>query len=44
MKENNIKTDCRKKCKLEDMLKEYISKVDAIDKLYRKTTDLENLI
>ena len=44
MKKNNIKTDCRKKCKLEDMLKEYISKVDAIEKLYRKTTDLENLI
>ena len=44
MKENNIKTDCRKKCKLEDMLKEYISKVDAIEKLYRKIADLEHLI
>ena len=44
MKENNTKTDCRKKWKLEDMLKEYISKVDAIEKLYRKIADLENLI
>ena len=44
MKENNIKTDCRKKCKLEDMLKEYISKVDAIENLYRKIANLENLI
>ena len=43
-KENNIKTDCRKKWKLEDMLTEYISKVDAIEKLYRKIADLENLI
>ena len=38
MKEN------RKKCKLEDMLTEYFSKVDAIEKLYRKIADLENLI
>ena len=44
MKENNTKTDCRKKWKLEDMLTEYVSKVDAIEKLYRKITDLENLI
>lgn len=44
MKENNTKTDCRKKWKLEDMLTEYISKVDAIEKLYRKIADLENLI
>lgn len=44
MKENNIKTDCRKKCKLEDMLTEYASKVDAIDKLFHKIADLENLI
>ena len=44
MKEYNIKTDYIKKWKLEDMLTEYISKVDAIEKLYRKTTDLENLI
>ena len=44
MKENNIKTDCRKKYKLEDMLTEYVSKVDAIEKLYRKIADLENLI
>ena len=29
---------------LEDTLKEYMSKVDAIEKLCRKTTDLENLI
>ena len=43
-KENNIKTDCRKKWKLEDMLTEYISKVDAIKKLYRKIADLKNLI
>ena len=44
MKENNTKTDCRKKWKLEDMLTEYISKVDAIEKLYRKNTGLKNLI
>lgn len=44
MKENNTKADCRKKWKLEDMLTEYISKVDAIEKLYRKIADLENLI
>ena len=44
MKENNIKTDYIKKCKLEGALTEYISKVDAIEKLYRKTTDLENII
>lgn len=44
MKENNTKTDCGKKWKLEDMLTEYISKVDAIEKLYRKIADLENLI
>ena len=44
MKENNIKTDYIKKCKLEGALTEYISKVDAIEKLYRKITDLENLI
>ena len=29
---------------LKGTLTEYISKVDAIEKLYRKTTDLENLI
>ena len=29
---------------LKDTLTEYFSKVDAIEKLYRKTTDLENLI
>ena len=29
---------------LKDTLTEYISKVDAIEKLCRKTTDLENLI
>lgn len=29
---------------LKDTLPEYFSKVDAIEKLYRKTTDLENLI
>lgn len=33
-----------KENKLEDMLTEYISKVDAIEKLYRKITGLENLI
>ena len=27
-----------------DMLTEYVSKVDAIDKLFRKIADLENLI
>lgn len=36
-------TDYIKKCKL-NTLKEYMSKVDAIDKLYRKIADLENLI
>lgn len=44
MKENNIKTDSIKKYKLEDMLTEYVSKVDAINKLFRKIADLENLI
>ena len=29
---------------LKDTLTEYFSKVDAIEKLYHKTTDLENLI
>ena len=29
---------------LKDTLTEYISKVDAIEKLYRKIADLENLI
>ena len=29
---------------LKDTLTEYFSKVDAIEKLYRKTTDLENII
>ena len=29
---------------LKGTLTEYISKVDAIEKLYRKTTDLENII
>ena len=29
---------------LKGTLTEYISKVDTIEKLYRKTTDLENLI
>lgn len=29
---------------LKDMLKEYISKVDAIEKLYRKIAGLKNLI
>ena len=43
MKEHNIKTDYIKKWK-SNALKEYVSKVDAIEKLYRKTTDLENLI
>ena len=43
MKENNIKTDYIKKWK-SNALKEYISKVDAIEKLYRKIADLENLI
>ena len=37
-------TDYIKKCKLEDTLTEYISKAEAIEKLYRKTTELENLI
>ena len=31
-------------CKLKGALTEYISKVDAIEKLYRKIADLENLI
>ena len=43
MKEHNIKTDYIKKWK-SNALKEYISKVDAIEKLYRKIADLENLI
>ena len=43
MKENNIKTDYIKKWK-SNALKEYVSKVDAIEKLYRKIADLENLI
>lgn len=33
-----------KEWKLEDALTEYISKVEAIEKLYHKTTDLENII
>ena len=36
-------TDYIKKWK-SNALKEYVSKVDAIEKLYRKITDLENLI
>ena len=43
MKENNIKIDYIKKWK-SNALKEYVSKVDAIEKLYRKIADLENLI
>ena len=43
MKEHNIKTDYIKKWK-SNALKEYVSKVDAIEKLYRKIADLENLI
>ena len=31
-------------CKLKDALTEYMSKADAIDKLFRKIADLENLI
>ena len=31
-------------CKLKDALTEYMSKADAIEKLYRKIADLENLI
>ena len=37
-------TDYIKKCKLEGALTEYISKVEAIEKLFRKIADLENLI
>ena len=33
-----------KECKLKDALTEYMSKADAIDKLFRKIADLENLI
>ena len=36
--------DYIEKRSLKGALTEYISKVDAIEKLYRKTTDLENLI
>ncbi len=36
--------DYIEKRSLKGALTEYISKVEAIEKLYRKTTDLENLI
>ena len=36
--------DYIEKRSLKDTLTEYFSKVDAIEKLYRKTTDLENII
>ena len=44
MKENNIKTDYVKKCKLEGALTEYISKVKAVEVTQKQIAELEKNI